>query len=239
MKTTVLVSISLFLSIAGCGGASAPPASSHDESESFEGGGGHRESGVSASAEIGALDEEKVNRRFEAALRSLEKCVNDGARRVEFLGGAVSFYVKVDQAGRVAHAHVEESTLGDRATEKCMLDTLARQRWPKPVGGDMGYARKSFDFDPPNDVRPPTDWASERVSDAISSLADRIDECKSGSSGRYTVTMYVGTDGEPLAVGIAPPDEEGEAAADCLVDALKSAKYPPPGSWPAKVSFSL
>jgi hypothetical protein len=227
--------------LTGCGGSSTTASQSPDEEETTtsEEHQHARGSGIAASSEVGALDEEKVNRRFDAVLGSLQECLREGANRVEFLGGSVSFYVKVDQDGRLAHAHVEESTLGDRQTEKCMLDTLGRQRWPKPQGGEMGLARKSFEFDPPRDVRPPTDWSSDRVESTLQKLGDRIGECKSGSSGRYSVTMYVGTNGEPLAVGIAPPDERGEEAADCLVEALKSAKYPPPGSWPAKVTFSL
>jgi hypothetical protein len=51
--------------------------------------------------------------------------------------------------------------------------------------------------------------------------------------------MYVGTDGHALSVGVTPPDSHGEAAVDCLVGVLKEAKYPSPGSWPAKVTFTL
>ena len=36
---------------------------------------------------------------------------------------------------------------------------VERRVMPKPVGGDVGLARKSFDFDPPNDVRPPADYS--------------------------------------------------------------------------------
>jgi hypothetical protein len=42
-----------------------------------------------------------------------------------------------------------------------------------------------------------------------------------------------------LSVGVTPPDDQGESAVDCLVEVLKHAKFPSPGSWPAKVSFSL
>jgi hypothetical protein len=38
---------------------------------------------------------------------------------------------------------------------------------------------------------------------------------------------------------MAPPDEQGEDAVDCIVDVLKQAKFPSPGSWPAKVTFTL
>jgi hypothetical protein len=224
-----------------CGGsertASAPGGSQGFDDD--EAGGRASRSSMTASSEIGALDEAKVDSAFQSAVSGLQRCLNKGASRVEFLGGRIAFYIKVDAEGRLAHAHLEESTIGDRLTEKCMLDVLGRKSWPSPVGGDMGYARKSFDFDPPNDVRPPTSWSSDNVGEALSTLSSKIDDCKAGTGGRFLATMYVGTEGEPIAVGIAPPDERGEAAVDCLVDTLKSATYPSPGSWPAKVSFTL
>ena len=104
---------------------------------------------------VGGLNEEKVDKTFQSALSDFQRCIDDGAKRVEFLGGSVSFLVKIDTHGKVDHAHLEKSTIGDRDTEKCMLDSLRAKRWPKPVGGEHGLARKSFDFDPPNDVRAP------------------------------------------------------------------------------------
>ncbi len=111
--------------------------------------------GVSVSSEIGGLSEEKVDKTFKSALSDFQRCLDDGAKRVEFLGGSVSFFVKINEQGKVDHAHLEKSTMGDRDTEKCMLDSLRSKHWPKPVGGLHGLARKSFDFDPPNDVRAP------------------------------------------------------------------------------------
>lgn len=190
-------------------------------------------------AEIGALDEEHTDKVFEQTMGALERCLHSGAQRVEFLGGQVKFFVKVGPSGQVSHAHLEESTIGDRETEKCMLNALKAKTWPKPQGGEAGYARKGFDFDPPNDVREPTSWGSDRVSDTVDKVKDKIDGCKSGASGHFTATMYVGTEGNVLAVGMAPPDEQGEHAVDCIVDVLKQAKFPSPGSWPAKVTFTL
>lgn len=220
-----------------CG--SEPSGRTAKSADDDPGASSHRGSGISATAEIGALDEAAVDRTFAKSITALERCLHDGASRVEFLGGAVSFYIEVDAGGSLSHAHLEESTIGDRSTEKCMLNALRSKSWPKPVGGDIGYARKSFDFDPPNDVRPPTDWSQDRVNEALEKLTTKIDECKTEGSGRFKATMYVGTDGTPLAVGVTPPDERGEAAVDCLVEALKGATYPSPGSWPAKVSFEL
>lgn len=194
---------------------------------------------ITTSSELGGLNEAKVNEIFESSIRDLQRCLSRGANRVEFLGGAVSFFLEVDESGQVSHAHLEQSSLGDRKTEKCMLSALRAKSWPRPVGGKVGHARKSFDFDPPNDVRPPTEWDGENVAQVLSEKAGDIERCKDGSHGTFTATMYVDTEGNPLAVGVTPPDAEGENAVDCLVDVLSEAQYPSPGSWPAKVTFSL
>ena len=52
------------------------------------------------------------------------RCVSDGAERVEFLGGSIEFAVKVDAQQRAARVWAAESSLGERATEKCMFDAL-------------------------------------------------------------------------------------------------------------------
>jgi hypothetical protein len=193
------------------------------------------------SSEIGALDEAKVDRTFVHMQRAFERCLHDGANRVEFLGGAVTFFIKIDASGKLSHAHLEESSLGDRDTEKCMLGALRAKSWPKPVGGETGLAHKSFEFDPPNEVRPPSDLGQDFTEKTLSKgdVAKEIDACKQGHSGAFKATMYIDTEGKVLAVGMTPPDEDGESEVDCLVSALKQATFPSPGSWPGKVQFNL
>jgi hypothetical protein len=227
--------------LASCGsqnGRGPTSAEAESESSSAE----RRRGGLpDVRSEVGALNEEKVDRVFEQTMGKLQRCLNEGAHRVEFIFGDVSFFVKIDAEGRLAHAHLEKSTIGDRETERCMLDVLKARSWPKPQGGDMGFARKSFGFDPPNDVRPPADLPEDYLDEVLSDsdFSGRVRACKNGSRGTFTATMYVDTDGSVLGVGVAPPDEDGESAVDCLVDAIKQATFPSPGSWPGKVSFAL
>ena len=223
------------LSLAACGGSEPPPQAPTNAVEVQD----DAQNRVSTSSEIGGLNEEKVDKTFQRALTDFQRCLDDGAKRVEFLGGTVSFFLKIDVHGKVDHAHLEKSTIGDRDTEKCMLDSLRTKSWPKPVGGVHGLARKSFDFDPPNDVRAPTTWDGEHVSDAVSKLSRKVSACKKGASGAFEATVYVSTDGSVMAAGVTPPDEAGESDVDCLVATLKAATLPSPGSWPAKVTFSL
>lgn len=233
----VLLALAACGAVVGCGGSQPPPEAPAPELTSDDD--SSEESSMAVSSEVGGLNESKVNRAFEEAVPALQKCLNRGSQRVEFLGGAVAFFVEVGGDGQVGHAHLEQSTLGDRETEKCMLGALKAQSWPKPVGGKVGHARKSFDFDPPSDVRPPTEGDSAAISAALEEKADAIAECKSGASGTFTATVYIDTEGKALSAGVAPPDAAGEAAVDCLVSLLKETTYPSPGSWPAKVSVSL
>jgi hypothetical protein len=218
------------------GGGQAPEAKTADDTEA-EQGDAPEESGMNASAEIGALDERQVTKTFENALDSLQSCLHEGASRVELLGGEIAFYVEVDESGHAQHVHATRSTIGDRETERCMLDALRAEAWPKPQGGLKGLARNSFDFDMPNDVRPPVMWDGGQVSETVSEMRGKLSEC--GRASDLIATVYVNTDGTALAAGVSGEDPSAEQAADCVSDVLRDAKYPSPGSWPAKVTFRL
>ena len=230
------LSFGIVVFVAACGGeAPEPRAPVHEAEEKPHSSG----TAMKASAEVGALDEAKVSQAFKGALKDLQSCLADGAKRNELEGGDIAFLVKIGASGRVVHAHAEKSTIGDRETEKCMLKVLRKRDWPPPEGGDVGLARNSFGFDMPNDERPPTDWDADRVASMKSSLGGKLEECKRNVSGNMTATVYVDPDGAAVTAGVASSDDSGEDAADCVVGVLKDAKYPSPGSWPAKVTFEL
>lgn len=236
MRHWLSPSLTAILLCAGCGG-SAPPAEApkpHPTEPDHPSGGNLPD----VSAEIGSLDEGAVNRAFDASIPGLQRCLADGARHVELIAGSVGFYVKIDQSGSIAHSHLERSTIGHRETEKCMLGVLAAQTWPKPQGGKAGIAKKGFDFDAPNDGRPPASWDADRARSGVRAAEGKIRECTGGQSG-FAATLYIGTDGKVMSVSVTPPDEDGEGKVDCIVAALSGAKFESPGSWPAKVSLDL
>jgi len=228
---------SLALLALACGGSPPPEPGNADTASGRDR--GERGSGMAASAEIGALDAEAVEKRFGEAQGDLTACVHEGSKRNEYEGGDIAFFLKIDTEGRVVHAHAERSSLGDRATERCMLRALSRRSWPAPVGGLIGLARSGFGFDAPADVRPPTPWDGDRVAEAVRGVSGELSSCRSGVRGGQTATVYVDPDGAALSAGIASSDESGEAAADCVVGVLTKLRYPSPGSWPAKVTFEL
>ncbi|HEY2509683.1 MAG TPA: AgmX/PglI C-terminal domain-containing protein [Polyangiaceae bacterium] len=199
---------------------------------------------MKSSQELGQIDEGATNKTFESLQGKLLDCQKQGMQRVEYLSGDVRFFLRIAQDGSVRWAYLEDSTLGDRATEKCMVDVVTAARWPQPDGGEA-EVQKGLSFDS-GDARPPVAWRSEKVADALSKQADDALHCKGGTSGTFKVTAYVepsnghkGKGGKVLSVGVASPNKDGDTKADCIADAVKDWKLPSPGGYAAKVTFNL
>ena len=126
-----------------------------------------------------------------------------------------------------------------------MLQVLSSAHWPQPDGGEA-EVQKSLSFGG-GDARPPVPWRSDKVTSVVQRDGDGAMKCKGGTRGTFKVTAYVepaaaGSEsggkhkkkhseahGKVLAVGVAPPNKDGEAKADCIADAVKDWKMPSPG----------
>jgi hypothetical protein len=200
-----------------------------------------KQSGMRVSTELGEIDQADTEKTFRSLQPQLALCFKNGRARVDYLGGDLSFFLRVGADGRAKYAYLEDSSLGDRETERCMLHVISRAVWPAPNGGEA-EVRKKVGFDPPGDVRAPASWSSDRVAATLGKSGDKAEACKRGASGTFRVTAYVepdGNNGRAHAVGVAVPNKDGDDKADCIVEAVKSMKMPSPGSYAAKVSFTL
>lgn len=234
--SAVLCGVALFTA-PGCGGSEPVPEVPRtsvraDDDEDTT-------SHIGAMAEVGALPEEETVAAFTSSLDPIHECFVNGTKRIEFLGGEIAFNVVVGEKGKVETIFAERSTLGDRQTEQCMFSVLRNAHWPRPVGGLIGVAQNGFEFEMSDDVRPPVELENFDASAVLADLRSEIRGCKHGVAEAFTATVYIATNGQPISAGIAAPNRNAESASDCLVDVLKSAKFPSPGSWPAKVSFTL
>lgn len=274
-------------SFLACGGD--PPAKSPSDandtttsSESSGGGNGGGAGGPVMQQELGSMDLRAVEKMFDNLLNGpLEsKCHKEGRSRIEYLSGEVKLFTRVTAAGTVRYGFFEDSTIGDRETEKCILETLQKAPWPKPIGGE-GEVRNQMSWTPGSE-RQPSPWTADKVTTALDHAAnkavkDKVEACKAGTSG-FKVTAYVEPGeiesaappepdpkdkkkpakagkpdpkkGKPTApeaehggkfkaIGMAAPNKDAAEKVDCLVDALKELPLPSPGSYAAKVEFSL
>ncbi len=227
------VTLVAVVALVACG--SAPPPPPAPPAAPVRAARPHRP-GMAMSSELGQLDAAQVDATFQGLLPQLSACLERGARANELLSGHAKLFVRIGQDGRARWAYLVESTLGDRDTERCMLESARRASWPPPEGGE-GQAQKAFDFDLAADARPPVAWEPARVRAALEAARPRLAAC--GPLAGATVTLYVGTDGAVTAAGVAPRDEKGEGAIDCAADVLRALKLDSPGSWPAKVTARL
>jgi hypothetical protein len=199
MSLSTRLSLSLLLCLGastaalatGCGGSKPPPKTEEtakDETAKSEGGGG----GPTVEQELGSIDQRAVEKKFDELQGKLEGCHQQGRDRVEYLAGDVKVFLRVGKDGRVKYSFFEESTLGDRETEKCILDLFGATDWPKPQGGEA-EVRNGFGW-PAGSERQPTPWGPEKVSGAIDDDKDvkkGVEKCKAGVTGDFRVTAYV------------------------------------------------
>ena len=223
----------------GCGGSEAPTTTAVNESGAewrpFK-----RGPGLGVQSEIGALDESKAQAAMEMASGKLTACFSKGVQRVPYLAGTVSVYVRVAGNGSTRYAILRDSTLGDRATEECMLAVLTATTWPKPEGGEEGEVKNKLEFEPGGEERPPVDWTPDHLGKPFEAAKPALAQCrKDAGTGPMKATLYVDTDGKAGAIGVSTADEKGAAAIRCVIDALQAVTFPSPGSYASKVSVVI
>jgi hypothetical protein len=221
--------------VAGCGGSPPPPkvetpkpvATAVEEAQPTP----------ATRSEIGGLNEEAVARSFERMNDDVQTCFAKGTTKVSAFGGHVKMKLRIDPQGALKWAYMAESTLGDRDTEKCLLDVARAKSWPQPIGGD-GLAERAYDVDPP---APAKDLDSKKFKVAVALVNKETAKCrKKGTWGTvFRVTAYLRYDGLPITVGIAPPNEKGEDVIDCMIKIIKKVKFGGIGRRMGKLGFDL
>lgn len=155
--------------------------------------------------ELGSIDDGAVEETFDKLGSDLEACHSAGRARIGQLAGDVSIFLRIDARGHVKYAYFDSSTLGERGTEKCILDLVLAATWPAPKGGEA-EVRHSLGWDGGQERRP-LSWESEKVIfalDASSPTRRAIDKCKRGSASSIALTGYV--------VNGAPPPAQPDPA---------------------------
>ena len=235
---TTRVAVGLIVLSLACGGGTPPPehvdpAPTATQTSSFRGPVTHQE--------LGSIDDRAVSNTFQDLSVQFESCQKSGLRHLAYLSGRVKFFMRVGEDGKTKWTYVEESSLGDYDTEKCMIDIIENAQWPKPIGGDATVER-DLTFDP-TDARQPADWAPDKIAASLGKHKKDLDKCVDAApSAKFSVTAYVephGKEGKVAAVGVSTNNKEGQAQAKCVVDAVRSIKMPSPGSYAAKVTFGL
>jgi hypothetical protein len=251
MNRHVATSLALSFALAACGGgapapqtpesAATPEATTGAAARAVGSRGVEGKGRPQVSQELGSIDKTAVDAVFLKLTSQFRECQKKAHAQahLEYLSGDFRMFLRVGEDGKVKYGYFEETSIGDRATEKCLLDAASAASWPKPQGGEA-EVRRSAGLTPP-DVREPTEWSADKIAGAVGGNA-AVKKCTEGVTGSFQITAYVvpdGKDGKVSAAGVSPPSKDGAAKADCIADALKGMKTSTPGSYAAKVTFKL
>jgi hypothetical protein len=184
----------------------------------------------------GALSQAEISRALEPRMPQFARCVQQRSGELEWLSGHLLLEFKIALDGKVLVVYPRESDLGDRAAERCIVERAQAAHFPAPHGGEAEFTWP-LDIPLSDDVREPVALTSEHVAAVVEQNRALIDAtCGAGS---YTLTAYIEPSGKVVSAGAAAADASSALNLDCVSDAIEGFTFASPGSYVAKVSFTL
>ena len=191
----------------------------------------------------GTLSQEEIQRALTPRLPKFLRCATARRAELEVLAGNLTFGFHLAANGLVTAVQVNQSTLGDRASERCMVEVAQSTQFPPPHGGEADFTWP-LELPPDTDVRAPVQLGAD-VAQPISSARPARGIARGETlqgvcgGGQYVVTAYLGPDGRVLAAGVATPDISTPTELDCVAAGVMDWSFPSPGSYTGKLSFTV
>ena len=131
----------LGLLAAGCGD-DAPVAEPTDTERETSGGETTRPRGEQPQITglMGTIQREQVERAMRPRLSRLQRCFAARMGDVELLAGDIRLEFRIRTDGSVLWVYPQQSTIGDRATEQCILEVASQVRFSRPRGGEAEFS---------------------------------------------------------------------------------------------------
>ena len=236
-KTAHAHALCLSLLLAGCSGGEETGETAEEASSSS---GDERpvehDDGVEISGLMGTIQPDQVQNALTPRMGRFQRCFSQRSGEVELLAGEIRMGFRVHTDGSVAWVHASMTDIGDRETERCILDVARGTRFPRPRGGEAEFSW-GFGLDMADDLRPPLTWTAEALGRHSDDLRGLARTCH--ASGNFTITAYIQPGGAVLAAGGSSPNADAEAALDCVLEAVRGWELEDPGSYPAKIQFAV
>lgn len=226
--------VSLSLSVGACGAGGSDADSPHGRVGDH--GGAHLdrpEAVPMTESDVGAMSEYDVAAIFKGARGGVSDCIERASRKKAYLEGDIEVVLHIARGGRILDVLPTRSTIGDRVAERCILDLLAKQPWPSPVGGKVGTVKQELGFGARG--RAADKVESSALGSSLGKAREALAKC---GSGELSVTAYLDSEGKVLGAGAATSDPEVSSQLDCASEALSDVTFPSPGSYKGKVTIT-
>jgi hypothetical protein len=201
--------------LAGCAPAKEPAKSAPTVTDEPV----ERAPAATFTSQVGGMNQEAVERTFNRLQDEVLDCLERGS--IEGVGGSLTLKLRIAMDGSVRWVHLSSSDLGDRTSERCVMDAARTRTWPKPKGGE-GAISHTYTIESPIDVRV---WEPKRLRSTMPQIRKQVWKCFGSVRGRFVATLYIGRDGRVASAGVAPPSPEADEKVDCLVDVLTTFKF--------------
>jgi hypothetical protein len=221
----------VLVSLVGC--QPAPPEAPSEPAPASAAAAPDKRPVLATTAEVGALDPYATDVVFRRLEPEVSRCLAQGARRVEGLGGEFTVSLRIGAEGEVAAAFMAASTLGSRETERCILEAARSIRWPRPLGG-IAEAEHTFSVEASVEVH---EWDAAQLRPVLLKMRQQLARCVPRVGPPYQATMYLRRDGRVVSAGVAPPNPAAEEQSDCVADVLGALRFGPQRGRLTKVSF--
>jgi hypothetical protein len=236
-----LLGVLLVLVAGACGGA-PPPVPSTTQTERAPAPRAESSDSFAVSGLRGTLSEHEIKGALEPRLPKFLRCAQQRLGELEVLAGSITFAFHLATNGAVAGVSPTASSLGDRDTERCMLEVAKQTRFPPPHGGEADFTWP-LELPPDASVRAPVELDSAAAKSALSAKAGETTAGEalhaSCGGGQVVVTAYVEPSGRVLAAGVAAPDLATASEFDCIASGVRGWTFDSPGSYVGKLSFTL
>jgi hypothetical protein len=244
MRTPVTVLLAAALSSFGCASTPRPepaapaPQPTARTREPVREADSEDTGGMVIEGQLGYLSEAQLNRVLRPATPQLAACYNERLADQPYLEGHIELKIRIGADGTPLWVLPLRSTLGDRATEQCMIDRAMALRFPRPRGGET-ETTFPLDLEGGDDARPAVAWPASRLDRVVAQRRAALQQCTSGMTGPFELTVYAAPRGTVAAAGVGVSNPAAAAAVDCLVREATSWRVPDPGSWYAKTTLRL
>lgn len=188
---------------------------------------------------LGSIPTRDVNAALQVRYEAFQKCFGRRYDAIDFLDGTMGFSFRVGLDGRVVSVFPRTSDVGDRPTEQCLLDVAKKTRFPQPQGGEAEFVWQ-LSVDVAEGVRPALNWDANTMTSGIEEARASVSSCGFGKAqAQAIVTVYIAVGGTVLSAGASTDQPKVVDKLDCVINSVKTVTFQDPGSYPAKVSFSV
>jgi len=188
----------------------------------------------------GTLNTDDVHQTMDARQRELDACISQVRRREAYIHGEIRFALAVDASGHVAQARTIASDIGHFALERCITEVVTHTQFPEPDGDATANVEwgmqvlGAYEPSDPIDASPLAQMLSKRWA----KLRERCELKRGRGRARNQVTLYVGTGGRVLSVGLVPATDQDDEKLDCALEGLRDWRLPKPKRR-SKLTFAL